>query len=549
MEQTPQQKFDFSKYIHILLRRKWWGILPLFVLIPATIVVSVKLPKRYPAQCMLYIGATPSEEELATRIDTESVAENKLQDIKNQMLDYKNIRQLIVGSTGGVGGTTIAPIPGLVEGINVNNPLEVEKLYDKIRKEVSITPRGHKYILVRYLGKTPDIALSVVNGLVDKFLDSWIAEDVKGHQEALERRNEELDSLRRRLDTADKKLRQFREQYTKELLTRDPGSLVKGLGRLKERLSEIEWELISKKRKREYLKERLQETPSTKETSAKYERSVMKLRLEEGIADLKIGLLLMRDKYTPDHPEIKKREIELELLEGEREKTQDEKTEVTRETNPIYDKLSEAENDVELEIQMLESERASNQALETELEAEIGKLPLLQERMAKYEREIEGLRLLYSGARQTKADAERRFELARFARINSFQKLTIRSSPKPDYSDMLKCFGGGFFLMIATAVGAMAGAEYLDQSFTSVDEARNFLRIPSLGVVPVIVTPKDIRRRKRIRWIACITPLLLVGAIVVAGVLSPAVRDRLTNFLDSAENILTYLKDTVLRRF
>jgi len=476
---------------------------------------------------MLYIGATPAEEEVATRIDRESMAQNKLQDIRNRMLAYNNIRQLIVGST------TSEPIRGLAEGINVTDEVEIEKLYDEIRSEVSITLEGHEYILVRYRGKTPQIALSVVSELVDKFLDSWIGTVKSGHLEALERRNEELESLRRRLDTADKKLRQFREQHTKELLTRDPGSLVKSLGKLKERLSEIEWELISKKRKREYLKERLQETPSTKEMSSKYERSVMKLKLEEGIADLKIGLLLMRDKYTPDHPQIKKREIELELLETEREKTQDERTEVTFEANPIYDKFHEAENDVELEIQMLESERASNQALQTELEAEIGKLPLLQERMAKYEREIEGLRLLYSGARQTKADAERRFELARFARINSFQKLTIRSSPKPDYSNILKCLGVGLFLTIATAAGAMVGAEYLDQSFTSVDEARDFLRIPSLGVVPVIVTPKDIRRRKILRWIACVTVLVLAGAIIVAGVSIPEVREEVGAWIDA----------------
>jgi len=523
MEQAPQQKLDFSKYVHILLRRKWWGIIPLLVLIPATIFIAFKLPKKYPAQCMLYIGATPSEEEVARRIDRDTMAENKLQDIRNRMLDYNNIRQLIVGST------TSEPIRGLADDIDTTDEVEIEKLYEEIRKEVRISLEGHEYILVTYRGKTPEIALSVVSELVDKFLDSWIGTVKSGHQEALERRNDELDSLRRQLDAADAKLRRFRKEHTKELLTRDPGSLVKKFDKLRERLSEIEWELESKKRKRAYLKERLQETPSRKEASSKYERSVMRLKLEEAIADVKIGLLLMRDRYTPDHPEVKKREAELELLEAEREKTTDEKTEVTFESNPIYDKFHEAEKDVELEIQMLESERASNLAQQMELKEEIAKLPQLQEQMAKYEREIEGLKLLYNGALQAKAEAERRFELARFARINSFQKLTIRSSPKPDYSTVLKFVAMGLFATVAAAAAAMVGAEYLDQSFTSVDEARDFLRIPSLGVVPVIVTPRDVRRRKKIRWAVGIGILLLIGAAVVASWSIPELRDKWVN--------------------
>jgi len=526
MEQAPAQKFDFGKYVNILLRRKWWGIVPLFVLIPATFVGAALSPKKYQATCMLYIGATPAEEEVSARMNPLRMAQNKLQDIRNRMLDYNNIRELIAGSD------TSEPVRGLAEGINVNDEADIEKLYNEILGAVSVNPMGTEYIQVSYRGKTSEIALSVVSELVDKFLDSWIGTVKSGHLEALDRRNDELESLKRRLDQADKNLREFNQRYGREIFTRDPDYLMRTLGIVTTRLNEIGWELEAKARKRQFLKERLQETSATRESLAKYERSLKRRELDRRIAELEIALLLMSDKFTPDHPEVKKRQTQLDLLKEERDKTEDEKTEVTVEPNPVYDRYREDEHNVELEIQVLESERASKTARQTELKEDIHNLPLLREQKSKYEREIEVLRQLYAESNRAKADAQRRFDLARLARINSFQKLTIRSSPKPDYSSALKTVAFGLFATVAVAVAAMVGREYLDQSLTTIDDARDFLRIPSLGVVPMIVTAGDLRRRKRMRWLIAVSVLVLIGAAAAACWKIPVIRDPLANMIN-----------------
>jgi ferric-dicitrate binding protein FerR (iron transport regulator) len=62
----------------------------------------------------------------------------------------------------------------------------------------------------------------------------------------------------------------------------------------------------------------------------------------------------------------------------------------------------------------------------------------------------------------------------------------------------------------------MFGVEYIDQSFTAVDEARDFLRIPSLGVIPTITTRRDRRRRRAYRVLSVMLMAGIIAGFVAA---------------------------------
>ena len=521
------QKLDLGKYKTMFLRRKWWGIVPFVALSLATAFTALYWPKKYAAECLLYFGATVQEEEMdpfykrtPVGMTSEDIAEQKLEQVRNRMLTYNNIKDLIVGSE------TSEPVRGLADDIDVNDPIELENKYDEIRTSVYIRLVGTEYIRMYYLGNTPKIALSVVSELVGKFLNSWIGQMQSAHQEVLTQRSVDVENLKRALDQADEKLRQFREQNSKELIMH-PNFLAQSYEETKTRLSAIDAEIAAKRQKLDFLVERIQETPANRETSVTFRRSVKKERLEEEIAEIDIQRLLMKDLYTADHPRVKRFDEQKKLLEDEYERATDERTDIVMEPHPIYDKLREQQSDVELDLRMLEGERAAKQALRAQLESDIDRVPRLQEQESIYEREILSLRDLYTEARKALQEARRRADLAQTNRLNAFQRVFQRASPRPDPSMMIKIAIMGMFVSFTLAVAAVIGREYLDQSFTTVDEARDFLRIPSLGIVPVIVTRRDARRR---RWHAAIgiaTALLIVGAGVAAYFTVEEVKDVL----------------------
>jgi len=534
MEQATPSKIDIGKYIRVLKRRKWWAIVPLLVLIPAVVAIAAVLPAKYPAECVLDISASQSEEELdyAVRINRRAIAENKLEHLTNIMLSYGNVRKLIVG------GPDSRPVPGLAEGIDTTDESEVEKLVQKIIEDVRVTPQGTQYIKVEYLGATEQIALGVVTGLVDSFLEEWMRRVKQDQQDTLQQREEELKSLRRDLESAQKDLRRFREENAMLLSARDPDFLMKRLADTKQRLSEIDWELKAAEAKLAFIKERLESTPETEETIAVYRKSIKARKLEENIADLEIALLMMKDQYTEDHPRVKQIKSQIELLTAERERTEDEKAESTQERNPTYDKLREERIDTEALIQSLKEERASKQPLVQQLEEDIQKLPGLLEAQSKYEARVLELKDLIRSARKDREDARKRYELAQFARYDAFRKLYVRSSANRDLKGLVRFLVVGFFGAFAIAAALVVGKEYLDQSFTAVDDARSFLKIPSLGVVPTIVTPRD-RRRKRLKLVLGIfTVLLLIGAAVAVWFVSDPVREELTTLWTKAEEML-----------
>lgn len=512
-ENAPAQKFDFSKYKSILWRRKWWGIVPLAVLMLATVIVAGFAPKKYPASCLIYMGTTQEEQDVdpyTTRVTRTQISRIKFEGVRNRMLMYGNVRELILGAEGTPG------IRGLAEKIDRNNQVEVEELIEEIQSDVKIVQSGDEYVEISYLGDTPDLARDVVGGLVDRFLDGWMGLERKARLDSLERSKRNVRKYYEELESVYNRLRDFREQHAVELSMREAGYLGRRLEETASRLDEIDSELKIKAEKRNFLMELLENTQSTIERSITYQRSPKKARYDDTVAGLEIERILMKDHYTDDNPRAKKLDSQIQALGEESDKLQDERTATTFEPNKTYDDLRKQKNDVELDIKQLEEERKARLAQRDKLQENARLIPAAQEQEAKFEGQRLNTFDLYKKAWLNQEDAQRRLELAEVAKINSFEKLSLRVSPRADTKTMLKWLMIGTFLSLAVSFAAVLGAEYLDQSFSTVDDARDFLQLPSLGAVPIIVTTRDKRNRRLAVCGAIGAVVLIVGGAVAA---------------------------------
>ena len=93
-----------------------------------------------------------------------------------------------------------------------------------------------------------------------------------------------------------------------------------------------------------------------------------------------------------------------------------------------------------------------------------------------------------------------------------------REPQEREWNHIIKFALMGLFISLAAGVGAIAGSEFLDQSFTDVESARDFLRLPSLGIIPMIESQRD-RRRRLLTYLIVFGGIGLLILLVVLSVL------------------------------
>ncbi|NQT19716.1 MAG: hypothetical protein HQ592_08420, partial [Planctomycetes bacterium] len=274
--------------------------------------------------------------------------------------------------------------------------------------------------------------------------------------------------------------------------------------------------------------------------------SIKARELDEAIAHLEIMLIRLKTKFKPTHQSITTIEAQLEDLEKEREDaenevvefnyktyeaqldalkkeredfrkerqdTENEVVEFTRETNPAYLERRDTIRDLELENRMFEGERQSRIDDEKKLREDLRQLPSILRKESEFVRRIKEWQDRLEEASLAEDGAKRRYMLAKEDRIDTVRLRRLDVSASPNIRNKGVALGMGIAATIGLALGLMIAAEQLKPSFIVVDDARRFLSIPSLGVVPVIYTPKDASRRRTRRIII----FVVAGAIIIAG--------------------------------
>jgi polysaccharide biosynthesis transport protein len=516
---TSAQKIDLRKYLLVLRRRKWWGIIPTVIIALVFAVISLAMPYKYRSSCVI----RASKGNIVSMLGGQRTkTRTALAIVDEEMKRYDRVMRALADTS----------LMRDIQARASNDPEALgeleEKLYSKVVRNFSINSRGNVLIQVSYLGSTPENAFTVLDRMVTTFIEMALQRERTDARRARELAQQNLDRARRDLETLEAQLVTFSEDHP-DVYGDGVGGKRTELADVIKQLDTMDQDLAAMRRKLDNYAAKLEELPakviSKIETAPNPAATILRNRL----AALKTDLAIKLKTFTELHPSIIniKNEIEATQEQLAEAETHAGEEQITLVDNLIRSELESKKIELEADLDYKLEQRRTLQLTKQRLEEEAHALPGLQRQLTRLRRDQEAAAARYEREASNFESVEREFNI-QMEGLMAFNVVAPPRRPRDrDIRHIMRMAVMGFFVAMAAGVGAIAGTEFLDQSFSDVEAARDFLRLPSLGVIPLIETPGD-RRGQLIRTILiAATGVMVITAMVLAGLFVPPVRQLL----------------------
>ncbi len=499
-QQKSEQQAQIRHYSHLFLKWKWLVIVPTLI---GGIVgggIAYYMPNQYRSSCTLRVKKPSVAVKIlgaAPFLETGGV----LQAVREVMLGWEPVMK-------------VAKTVGMDKDIAEDDVAAHEKLFLKLIKNVNIRQRGGRrsrgggLIEVAYTGEYPERNFRIVSMLVAEFMETALKASRTETQKSLDYIEANLKQVEQEKQQAEEKLRQFEMAHLDEL----PDSTNSAYAHLKEceaELRDAELGIAEQQEKMKFLK------------SAWAEAQIDARQTE-------LAKLLFR--YTDEHPSVKRLKAEIAMVRKQVAAGIDVLGKSTGDSdNPVLLTLRKEKTMAEMGLKSLLKRKG-------DLQARIAKLQESVELLPKVRQELDGLRTLCSN-KQTlyeqrlldRAKAQMAIDIALEGSTVPFEVLEpARPSYDPVRSRKAKLalmslvLGGGF------GIGLVILIDFFDQKLGTLDSAQVILQAPALGVLPTIITKKDVHRhRLRMAATAALVLILIGGSTTVFLTVEP-VNQRVT---------------------
>ena len=555
MEQHTKTLGDYRFALH---RRKGSLIGTVMLLLAATIGLAFGLPPVYRSTATILIEQQEIPTELV-RSTITTFADQRIQVISQRVMTRANLLDIVKKYNLYPVDQKREPSEVLIE--NMRKDIKMNMVSADVMDPRSGRPTAATIAFtVGYDNDSPTLAQKVANELVSLYLNENIKSREQTTNETSKFFNDETQKLSEQISTLERQLAEFKERNAGQLPELMQLNL-QLMDRTGQEISEVDRELRSLKERRIYLESQLaQLDPQSKLFSesgerilgaadrlrvlqAKYvamaaaygpdypdlgrmRREIEALKKEAGDVDtraelelrlvkVRTDLTLARDKYTQDHPDVKRLEREAAQLETA-SKVAPGRTDLDsspRPDNPAYIQL-------QAQLQAADAEWKSFQQKQQQLvdklskyERRITQSPQVERRFHELTRDQDNAWAKYKDlkAKQMEAQLSQSLETERKG-----ERFTLIEPPelpeKPLKPNRMAILLLGVVFSFAGGVGSVAVRESMDNTVRGGPALTALTKLVPLGTIPFIETAEDLRKRCRRRW--------LLGGIIMVSVIA-----------------------------
>jgi polysaccharide chain length determinant protein (PEP-CTERM system associated) len=485
-------------YVPILRRRSRYIaiILPLFVLL--AVYLSFALTPLYQSTATILMEASTVDQKVVSST-VMSGANDQIEIVQGRVMTLGVLKDLI---------KEYDPYPG--------SPMTPVEKAQQILEDTSlerVDPVTLKPLLdsnafsLHYRNPDKEIAKEVTSRLAKLFVDYNQKTREQAAQEASRFLTAQAQDVSKQMQAIDEEIKVFKSQHgdaLPEYIARNEASL----DRVQHELDNLQQQVLQSEEKENLLAVQLSQTSPNMITKAGDLTDLATVKTEYAAAV---------QRYTPDHPEVKRLKEALRQLTADQQSTAEGGI-VKNANNPLYQTTASQLVSVRKELAGYKSQIAKKTAEAEQYEAFLRKTPGVEREYSEIMRRRTSLQNTYQGIQDKLQNAQ---IAQNFESVQGGERFTLLRAPSrgklPVYPNrvgliLLGLVLGGLFSGIAVAI-----AEASDTNVRDTGDLPVLGNAPVLAAIPLINNSRDrrMRRVKLVSWTAAYCVAISFVSIVV----------------------------------
>jgi len=524
-DQSSSHSRSLEQYWGIVSRRRWWIVLPMFVVWAAVWGISWFLPASYRSETLILIEQQKVPEQYVVS-NVANDLQDRLQSMTQQIMSRTRLLRIIEQFDLYAGS---------------RSRMTEEQIVDRMRKDIEIQlvqAPGRKDDLsafrVSYSSRDPRVAQQVTNELTSLFIEDNLQSRRQQSQSTTGFLDSQMQEARQKLSGQEERVRDFKTHYLGELPTQMQSN-VQILTGLQARLQGATESLSQSRQQKTYFESLLAQYRAVHDSLSRGgDQGQLPPALDEEIARLKAQLAEVASRYTEKHPDYKKLKEQLQTAERMRDKIASEvKTAplagTDDKTPATYRDLKDMSAMLQIESQLKanEVEIANRQQQVKSLEAQIddyqkriNEAPVREQQLADLTRDYDQSRANYESLLAKRNQSELATNLEERQQGEQFRILDPASLPQKPYKpDRLLLSAIGLLLGCALAAVITGGLELSDDRIQGESDLEGVVTAPILSEIPALRTAAEETWARRRFWIECFAGSLMLMA-TAAGLLA-----------------------------
>ena len=524
----PESQLDIGYYVNLVLRRRWFVIIPLFMALIAGIYLAVSLPKKYQAETLILIEPQRVPDNYVQAI-VSSDLESRIATIKEMILSRTNLLKIIDNFDLFTG-------PKYAD-MFLDDKIEAMRKYTTVDIVSDRRNRTANAFKISFEAEEPRKVMQVVNAMATLVIDQNLKVRESQAVGTVEFLENELVKMRGRLEEVEAKLKDFRETHMGELPDQLASNLMV-LERLQQQLSDKQKSIRDEKNRLSSLENQIQLAREqaamivTAPAATENREPTTIEGLKQQLADYKI-------RYTPQHPDVIRLQRKIEELEKESPPLSTTSGDggssrpagsvgLPATGRGVAADLITQRNSAAREIVAIREELAALQDQVAVYQRRVEDTPKLEQELLSLKRDYDNTQKTYDSLLARKQEAEVAANMERQQKGEQFRILDPARLPdKPQSPDMRKLFLMCVMAGLGLGGGLIFLLEFLDKSVKKLESVPKKLGIPLLVAVPRIDHPKDVRKRRLndglsiAAVVICMALMALFAAVSVLGMPGP----------------------------
>lgn len=482
MEHQGQKQIQIEEYLEIVLRRKWFIIIPFIISIIGVILALLFIPPIYKSSTLILIEGQKVPEFYVRATVTDELR-GRLNTLSQQIMSRTRLESIIKEFDLYSGMKDKLGFEELVELMRAN--IEVGAKADANKSAFSIS----------FSDPNPETAMQVTSRLASLYIEEHLKVREQQSEGTTEFLDTQLQSLKTVLEGHEKEIALFKKRHMGDLPSQLETNL-RTLDRLQLALQAINDPLRGAEDRKDKLEKQLAElnTSIASGTDSDISADPQPLRLVE----LYKSLSKLSAIYTERHPDIiaiknEIADIEKELKEN---KTSDKsskagldaqgKTQKGNE-NKLYATLSNQLTGVNADIKNLRDKQKVLTKNISDIQGRVERVPERELQMTGMMRDYENTKANYQSLLNKKLDAQLSENLEKRQKGEQFRILDPANLPtKPFKPDRTKIVLVGLALGLGGGVGLVFLLESIDASFRKPEDVYDAVGLPVFASVPRI---------------------------------------------------------------